>query len=187
MASKAYDAACWYENLKNFPNTNTKQYLNCGGALEFQKKQVLTTNQDYFAFYPDKKVTAFGEWNMANMGSDKIPIQYNTNCVAPLKDPKATPTSDESDALNDGGNDYPYKAFAYCMLNTLRQTHGDKAIEAVKNERTKQLQDWMKTLNDRDNEFRARHGSPPLGVVEEVSNNMKGWICYLFQIKHILN
>lgn len=69
------------------------------------------------------------------MGSDKIKTQYSDKCGDYLKDSKAKPASDEGDALNDGGNDYPYKGFAYCLMSTLRDQHGDKAIEAVVNKK----------------------------------------------------
>lgn len=132
MSSKAYDAVCWYENLKQFPNTHSKDYNNCAGMVAFQKKQVMTTNQDYFKTYPDKKEMSFGEWVAKNeMKPEKIDVQYNKECGGYLKDPKAQPASDEGDSLNDGGNEYPYKAYAYCLMSTLREKHGDEAIEAV--------------------------------------------------------
>lgn len=97
-----------------------------------------------------------------------IPAQYNNNCGQLLTTPTAAATSDESDALNDRGYDYPYKAFAYCLMNTLRQTHGDKAITAVKKEITHTRKNWKKTLLDRDNEFRARHGVQKVELMHEV-------------------
>lgn len=62
MSSRAYDAVCWYENLKQFPETHSKGYSDCKGQVAFQKNQVLTSNKEYFAAYPDKQESAFGEW-----------------------------------------------------------------------------------------------------------------------------
>lgn len=45
--------------------------------------------------------------------------------------PNATAKRDESDALNDKKKSYPFKAAAYCLLNHLRATYGNEAIEDV--------------------------------------------------------
>ncbi|CAL8068376.1 unnamed protein product [Orchesella dallaii] len=90
--------------------------------------------------------------------------------------PTAIATSDdESDALNDQHQEYPFRAFAYCVMKTLRSTHGDKAIEAVKSEKTHSRKHWKQTLLDRDNEFRALHGSPPFKRVTELDQAAQKW------------
>lgn len=164
---------CWYEYLKDYPNVNgPSSYLDCGGMLEFQRQflmgQFETNKQYYFDLYPETKYTAFGDANVDNM--KKLPDQYVTNCLSLLQEPRTKPTVNESDAMNDGDrkDDYPFKSFAYCMMNTLRRRHGDKAIEAVKNERTYATQDWKQSFVDEENLLRARHGSQPLKLNEEV-------------------
>lgn len=60
-----------------------------------------------------------------------IPATYKSACDGLLKEPSAAPSADESGTLNDGGGDYPYKAFSYCMMSQLRSNQGQKAIDAV--------------------------------------------------------
>lgn len=166
MGVRAYEAVCWWENLKQFPKTDTKGFNQCTTQAEQQMNSILT--KDFFKENPNLRTEYFGKW-INDMAMKALPSVYEEKCEATLKDAKMTPASDESDALNDGGNDYPYKAFAYCMMHTLREEHGDEAINDVKNERTHSKKNWMKTLLDRENEFRARHGVEPLQLVKDVS------------------
>lgn len=130
MSVRAYDAVCWYENLKQFPTTHSDAYGDCAESAKYQKTQIQT--KDFFTKYPEKREEYFGKWvDKEAMGN--VPKVYKTSCEKYLKDSKAKPEKDESDALKDGGNDYPYKAFAYCMISTLRNEHSDKAIDAVVN------------------------------------------------------
>lgn len=56
-------------------------------------------------------------------------------CYKYLKDNKASPPSDESDALKDEKKDknYPFKALAYCLIGVMKKRHGSKSIDAVVN------------------------------------------------------
>lgn len=178
MTTQSYDAVCWYEYLKVFPETDSKGFLQqCSGQAKAKQEQIQNPseqNKKFFKTYPDKKAKMYGEWMAGPMGG--LPSDYNSKCQKYMTDSTAEPPSDESDALRDSNsaNAYPFKALAYCMMNVLREKHGDEAIEAVKNERTHKYKYWMTTLLDRDNEFRARHGAEPLKLVKEVSwGNMR--------------
>lgn len=170
MSGRAFGAVCWYENLKQFPNTHSKQYGQCSSTADQLQKQIENPseqNQIYFKTYPDKKAEFYGD-SMRDNAISKIPEEYKSACEKYLKDPNAELSANEGEALNDQGADYPFKAFSYCLMQTLRKKHGDEAIEAVKNERTVKHKNWMKTLLDRENEFRARHGVEPLKLVKDV-------------------
>lgn len=133
MSARAYGAVCWYENLKQFPKFNLDNYSNCSDQVQSQKRRVLDSSPEDYSDIPGKQEGAFGSWVAeAAFGPESgIPIQYSQICGSFLKDSKASSSIDEGDAVNDGGKDYPYKGFAYCLMNALRQKHGDKAIEAV--------------------------------------------------------
>jgi len=172
MCVRAYDAVCWYEHLKQFPETHSDTYNKCQGQAQFQMDSVNTNT--FFNDYPDQKEPSFGQWlNDQTMGL--LPDQYKSKCGKYLSDAKAEPPADESDALNDGANKYPYRAYAYCMIKTLRDTFGDKAIDAVKSEKTHSRKNWMQTLLDRDNEWRARHGVEPLQLVKDLTDAAQQW------------
>jgi len=172
MSTRSYDAVCWYENLKQFPKTHSKDYNKCAGKQKFQMNQIMTN--DFFVKNADKKEEYFGKWSEEKV-IVALPAPYKEACTKYLKDAKAEPPADESDTLNDGGNKYPYKAYAYCLMMVLRKEHGDEANEAVKNERTHTKKHWMKTLNDRENEFRARHSSEPLQLSDELNSAAQKW------------
>jgi len=176
MGNRAYGAVCWYENLKAFPETHSKNYGMCSTAVDNIPKEITNPsaqNKKYFEFYPEKKETWYGE-RVPNM-LGRLPAEYKSSCEQYLKDPKADPPADESDAVNDGGNDYPYKAYTYCMMKTLRDKHGDDAIQAVKDERTHSLKHWMTTLLDRENEFRKRHGAEQLTLSKDLNTAAQEW------------
>jgi len=168
----AMDSVCWYENLRVFPDTDTKGFNGCTGQAKFQKNFVMTT--PIFATYPQMRLSSFGK-AIQDQVIGAYPSQYQSNCGKFLDDPKAATSVNEGDVLNDQGNEYPFKAFAYCFMNTLRQTHGDGAIDAVKNEVTHVKKNWMATALDRQNEFRARHGVEPLQLVKELNDAAQSW------------
>jgi hypothetical protein len=60
-------------------------------------------------------------------------------------------------------------------MKTLRGKHGDKAIEAVKNERTVSIEPWMNAIHTRLNEFREHHGAKPLGLSQELTEAAQRW------------
>jgi len=172
MSVRSYDAVCWYENLKQFPNTHSDTYSNCQGQAAFQQNYINT--DDFFKQNPDQKESSFGS-AIHDEAMSGLPTKYMSDCGQYLTDAKAEPPADESDALNDGGNKYPYRAFAYCLMKSLRDTYGKEAIEAVKNEKTHSRKNWMQTLLDRDNEFRARHGVEPLQLVKDLNDGAQSW------------
>ncbi|CAL8110967.1 unnamed protein product [Orchesella dallaii] len=168
MSVRAYDLVCWYEKLKQFPNTDSDGYtMQCFGQAEGVKKQI--TDDDMAKQY-------FGDW-MIQLAMSGLPEEYGSTCDAYLMDADKAPAVDESDALNDGqeGSTYPFQGFSYCLLTKLRKKFGEKAIQAVKDEKTHQKKHWMSTLLDRDNEFRARHGSPPFKLIRELNDAAQAW------------
>ncbi|CAL8068384.1 unnamed protein product [Orchesella dallaii] len=165
-ACTAYDAVCWYETLKNFPKTNSKGFGKCGTTCSQMKSQVMKYDEP-------KQKEYFGKF-LAQHGFGSIPSQYST-CESVLISGATETSDDESDALRDGKQEYPFRAFAYCMMKALRSKHGDKAIEAVKAEKTHSKKHWMETLLTRDNEFRALHGSPPLKRISPLNKAAQEW------------
>jgi len=164
MGVRAYDAICWYENLKQFPKTDTHQYLQCADSASFQNDYIKKTMSS-----DDQRKEYYGKW-IDEKAMGNIPTKYKSQCSKYLKDADASPLSDESAAINDAGNEYPFKAFAYCLISTLRSNHGDAAVEAVKSERTVSRKHWKQTLLDRDNEFRARHGVGPMVRMKDLDD-----------------
>lgn len=45
MTVRAYDAVCWYEALKVFPNTNTKAFNRCTGQAASLVKQITSDSE----------------------------------------------------------------------------------------------------------------------------------------------
>jgi len=174
MSVRAYDAVCWYEHLKQFPETSSDTYNTCQDQAKGQMDNINKDEDGFFAKYPDKKEEYFGKW-VDDMTMGLLPDKYKSKCSKYLKDAKAEPPADESDALNDGSNKYPYRAFAYCLMKTLRDAHGKEAIEAVKTEKTHSRKNWMQTLLDRDNEWRVRHGVEPLQLVKDLNDGAQEW------------
>jgi len=173
MSIRAYDAVCWYENLKQFPNTHAKEYNKCGGQQKYQKNEI-ETNAFFKGDNAGMKEEYFGKWTDDKV-IGKLPKPYKDACSKYLKDSKAQPSDDESDALNDPEKEYPYRGYAHCLMHTLREQHGDDAITAVKSEKTHTRKNWMQAINDRENEFRARHGSDPLKLVKDLNEAAQTW------------
>ncbi|CAL8068378.1 unnamed protein product [Orchesella dallaii] len=168
MACTAYNSACWYENLKQFPNTNAKGFMKCTNSCNFQKEQALKQSGE------DRQKMSFTQ-GVTQYGMKDLPSEFASNCNSHLKSGSATTSDDESDVLNDQHQEYPFRAFAYCIMKTVRSKYGDIAIEAVRNEKTHSLKHWKQTLLDRDNEFRALHGSPPFKRVTDLDNAAQKW------------
>ncbi|CAL8121528.1 unnamed protein product [Orchesella dallaii] len=166
-ACNAHKAACWYEYLKQFPKTDAKAGGLCLITCDFQKESAKK-------YDGDRGKNAFIS-GVSGQPMESLPSEYASNCNADLKSASADSSTDESDALNDGKQKYPFRAFAYCLMKTLRSRNGAKAIEAVKSERTHYTQDWRQTLLDRDNEFRARHGANPLVRIAELETPAQEW------------
>jgi uncharacterized protein YkwD len=169
MAVKSYNAICWYENLKQFPKNNNKAYTECANSADFQKDYINEKLEG-----DDQKKEYFGKW-IEEKAMDDLDTKYGAACNKYLKDAEATPEQNESDTLNDAGNEYPFKAFAYCLLSTLRGSHGDEAIKAVETERTKAKKHWKTTIMERDNEWRARHGDEAFKRVTELDTAAQKW------------
>ncbi|ODM99598.1 Golgi-associated plant pathogenesis-related protein 1 [Orchesella cincta] len=166
MSTRAYDAVCWYVNLKQFPNTNSNGFMSCQGQAQSVVSQISSD---------DDAKQYFGPW-MIQLAMTGLPDDWPTICNDYLTDSAKTPPSDEKDALNDADpNDYPFKGFAYCMMNKLRSKFGEKAIKAVEDEMTHRTKDWRKTLLDRDNEFRARHGVPAFTMDSGLNSAAQTW------------
>lgn len=101
---------------------------------------------------PNMWVEYFGKWT-DSMHMHQIPEEYSDKCSEYLKNAKSTPKYNEGDALADQNQKgYPFQAFAYCMLHTLRARHGDQAIEDVKNERTHARKNWKTVIFERQND-----------------------------------
>lgn len=175
MVTRGYDSVCWYENLKSFPETNTKGFNQCvGQAAQTQKfiENPEQQNREYMEFKEGNDIELYQD----NMKLDGLPADYSSKCDKYLKNPNEAPTSDESEVIKGKNKyDYPFKALAYCLISTLREKHGEKAIDAVKNERTHKRKHWMQTLLDRENEFRARHGAEPLKLNKELMDAAQQW------------
>ncbi|CAL8121530.1 unnamed protein product [Orchesella dallaii] len=167
MACTAHKAACWYEYLKQFPKTDAKAGGQCLITCDFQK--------DFAKKYEGDMGKNTFISGVSSQPMESLPSEYTSNCIADLKSASADTSDDESDALNDGSQEYPFRAFAYCIMKTLRGKYGDKAIEAVKTEKTHSLKHWKQTLLDRDNEFRALHGSEPFVRVSDLDDAAQQW------------
>lgn len=45
MAVRAYDLVCWYEKLRQFPNSDSKGFTrDCFGKAEYVKKHITDDN-----------------------------------------------------------------------------------------------------------------------------------------------
>ncbi|CAL8110969.1 unnamed protein product [Orchesella dallaii] len=166
MSVRAYDAVCWYVNLVQFPNTNSDAFMNCVGQAQSVVSQLHSD---------DDAKQYFGPW-MEQMAMPGLPGEWQTICNDYLDDSAKSPPSDESEALNDDVTSaYPFKGFASCMMNKLREKFGDKAIKTVEEEMTRGKKDWRKTLLDRDNAFRARHGVPAFTMDSGLNSAAQKW------------
>ncbi|CAL8068382.1 unnamed protein product [Orchesella dallaii] len=167
MSSQAYEAVCWYEYQKIFPNTNTKAYTQCTTQSiqkkdDIQKRIPVDQQQEYFS-----------KWMPSTMGV--LPSAYASKCGSLLESGTSETSDNEGDVLRDQGNVYPFRAFAYCMMKTLRERNGEEAIQAVKDERTHSLKDFASTLLERENAFRALHGSKPMQLEGTLMERAQKW------------
>ncbi|CAL8068374.1 unnamed protein product [Orchesella dallaii] len=169
MACTAFETVCWYENLKQFPHTNTKGFNGCTTQSKQMKKQVMDQMTD-----EDEQKKYFGQF-MEEMAMQSLPSEYASNCNGDLTSGSSSTTDDESDVLNDQQQEYPFRAFAYCMMKTLKSKHGQEALEAIKDEKTHSRKHWKQVLLDRDNEFRALHGSQPFKRLTDLDNAAQQW------------
>jgi hypothetical protein len=123
MFNQTFDIMCQYGNGSS-GTKDSPGYQKC-----------MKGPQDYLADRQNRTVLpsprSFGEV-LFNVSRDALP-EYQTACKKYLNKPKANPQADENEALNDGERDYPFKGFFYCMINVLRERHGDKLIEEIKN------------------------------------------------------
>ncbi|CAL8110968.1 unnamed protein product [Orchesella dallaii] len=167
MSIRAYDSICWFEKLKRFPQTDSKGYLQeCYGKAENVKSQL--KGDDMAKKY-------FGDW-MIQLAMRRLPSEYGQRCNTYLQNPSVPFASSLRNVLNDGQNGaFPFQGFAYCLLNVLREKYGEQATTAVANEKTVSGKYWINVMLDRDNEFRARHSSPPLQLVTELNNQAQTW------------
>ncbi|ODM94159.1 Golgi-associated plant pathogenesis-related protein 1 [Orchesella cincta] len=169
MASLAYESVCWYETLKQFPNTNSKGFNHCNTLSKQMKKQVMDQMDD-----EDEQKKYFGQF-MTDMAMGSLPAVYASTCNGDLASGSADTSENESDVLNDQGQEYPFRAFAYCMMKTLQNQQGDEAIQAIKDEKTHARKHWMTIILDRDNEWRARHGAKPLTLNGDLNKAAQDW------------
>ncbi|ODM99592.1 Golgi-associated plant pathogenesis-related protein 1 [Orchesella cincta] len=167
MGVRAYDSICWYEKLKRFPETDSKGFLReCFGKAENVKKQI---NGD------DMALKYFGEW-MIQLAMKRLPQEYGQSCNVYLQNPSKPYPVDLKKVLNDGqSRPYPFEGASLCLLNVLREKHGEKATTAVFDEKTGPKKHWISVFLARDNEFRARHGSPPFQLVKELNDQAQSW------------
>jgi len=75
--------------------------------------------------------------------------------------------------LKDSGN-YPYKALAHCLVATIGELNGPKAITET-GDHLNNPKDFFTEINDRENENRARHGVPKLTIDSELNTRAQRW------------
>ncbi|ODM94232.1 Golgi-associated plant pathogenesis-related protein 1 [Orchesella cincta] len=165
MVVDAYESVCWYEYLKQFPNTDNSAYQKCGTQSSQIQADALEeadgTEKDYF---------------IKNLSSemDKLPSDYE-ECSSLLA--SATPDykkASRNDPLKDGGQkNYPFRGFSKCLMKTLEKRHGPQALKAVDDERISGSKSVTGALLERTNQWRALHGVEPLKLLKDLEEAAK--------------
>ncbi|CAL8068386.1 unnamed protein product [Orchesella dallaii] len=166
MSSRAYEAICWYEYQKQFPKSNRKAFNGCSTQSVQIKDQILANDASFWKqMFID---------NMPN-AMRNIPSEYRSNCDSLILSASSDGSENEGKTLFDQGHEYPFRAFAYCLIKTLRQRFGDEAINSVKDEQIYGEWSVTKTLLERENAYRALHGSPPLKPAKQLMERAQKW------------
>ncbi|CAL8128998.1 unnamed protein product [Orchesella dallaii] len=177
MSFLAYDLVCWYLSAKQlyFDKSARWDYDgNCGIGPQNVKGNLGQFNDDR-----EMLLKYFGQITKS-IAMNWLPHEYGDVCNAYLEDPKKAAPSDESDVLNDNETgDYPWKGFSYCMIQQLRNMFGEKAIQAVNDEKTHGHKDWRQTILDQDNAYRAHHGTEPFKMDSELNAAAQKWADHL--------
>jgi uncharacterized protein YkwD len=167
MASRAYEAVCWYEYIKIFPKTQNKKYNKCSGQSIQVKKQVKGDES--------QQPKTFGSFMGMLDTMSKIPSEYAA-CNDELASASSETTLNEGETIGDQGQTgYPLRAFTYCMMKTLRDKNGKEATDAVKEEKSGQRKHWTTVISERDNQYRARHGVPALQMTQNLMDAAQRW------------
>lgn len=175
MLVKAYDAVCWFEALKKFPDTKVEMFNECGGSAQFTVDLNSAARKiNVNANLTESKVLKDFNTAFENFPLSKIPREYAGNCTkflwSPLEPlPQEMEAHVKQDVLKDSGIDYPFRAFSHCMMLNLRKINGDNAIESVMKERTHGQLDWKLTFHTRHNEYRALHKVDLYNFSQELS------------------
>ncbi len=79
MIVRSYDAVCWYEALKQFPNTNVSMFKECGGQAQF----TLDSNFDSGFEWPsdDDNVEKFNQTVVSKLQTKHRSINCEINSV----------------------------------------------------------------------------------------------------------
>ncbi|CAL8068617.1 unnamed protein product [Orchesella dallaii] len=181
MFAKAGRGACWVEKLNKLPPIDDEgvNWGTCDMNMKFKEDEWDSQYKFQADFQiqqgnnPDDMKEFLEGAAMNNLKSnmkakfDQLNPAYRRACEQYVDNENSKPAKDYSAILRDSG-DYPFKALAYCMLQTVEKRNGKNDLAALKSHMWSP-KSFHQSIIDRENENRKRHGVPALKLDSELN------------------